>query len=84
MYELEIIDSTFEALQKDGYILTDELYFPNGILIQIEDTPIQKDSTFTFNASKWRSGLGAIGYNNASITYNNDTWNITTQGSWVS
>ncbi len=84
VYELEIIDSTFEALQKDGYILADELYFPNGILIQIEDTPIQQDSTFTFHASKWRSGLGSIGYNNASITYNNDIWDITTQGSWVS
>lgn len=84
VYELEIIDSTFEALQNDGYILQDKLHFPNGILIQIEDTPVKKNSTFTFNASKWRSGLGAIGYNNASITYNNDIWDITTQGSWIS
>lgn len=84
VYELEIIDSTFEDLKKDGYILEDQLYFPNGILINIEDTPIENDSTFTFNASKWRSGLGSIGYNNSTITYINSTWEITVQSSWIS
>ena len=84
VYELEIIDSTFEDLKKEGYILADQLYFPNGILITIEDTPIANDSTFIFNASKWRSGLGAIGYNNAAITYIDYTWEITVQSSWIS
>ncbi len=83
-YGLEVIDDTFDNLCQNGFIKKDELYFPNGIFIQIEDTPLDTNSSFNFNASKWRSGLGAVGYNNASIMFEHDTWLITTNEMWVS
>ena len=44
-----------------------------------------KNNTITMNVSKWRSGTGAIGYNNLIIKYSRSEWKITKLGeSWIS
>lgn len=81
-YGLELLDMTFDELEKQGYI--QDLYFKEGILFKIEDTPL-KNNVITMNVSKWRSGLGAIGYNNLVIKYNDGEWKITKLGeAWIS
>ena len=50
--------ATYDELYEQGYIDKDKLYFEKGLLFSIEDTAIINTS-FIFNASKWRSGLGA-------------------------
>ena len=57
-YKMEAIAGTFDELCEQGYINKDKLYFEKGLLFTIRDTLISGDR-FTFNAEKWRSGLGA-------------------------
>jgi Ca-activated chloride channel family protein len=81
-YGLIVLDMTFEELEKQGYI--EDLYFKEGILFKIEDEPM-KNNTIKMNVSKWRSGLGAIGYNDLVIKYKNGEWKITKIGeAWIS
>jgi Ca-activated chloride channel family protein len=81
-YGLIVLDMTFEELEKQGYI--EDLYFKEGILFKIEDEPM-KNNTIKMNVSKWRSGLGAIGYNNLVMKYKNGEWEITKIGeAWIS
>jgi len=81
-YGHEILDMSFEELEKQGYI--QDVYFKEGVLFRIEDKEI-KNNSITMKASKWRSGLGAIGYNEVTIKYNNGEWEITElNGSWIS
>lgn len=73
-YGLIVLDMTFKDLEKQGYI--EDLYFKEGILIQIEDQPIENNS-IKMKASKWRSGKGATGYNQLTIEYTEGKWKIT-------
>lgn len=64
LFGMEVIPGTFEELKEQGYIYTDEdnfSSFPKGVLLEIETVEVEKDS-FRFEASKWRSGLGADFY----------------------
>jgi len=76
-YGFTILDMPFKELQKQGYI--EDLYFKEGILFRIEDEPI-KNNSIIMKASKWRSGLGAIGYNNLTIKLMDGKWEITELG----
>lgn len=81
-YGLTVLDMSFEELKKQGYI--EDLYFKEGILFKIEDE-IMKNNSIIMNVSKWRSGLGAIGYDNLVIKYKNGEWKITKTGdAWIS
>lgn len=81
-YNLEVLDMTFEELEKEGYI--EDLYFEEGIFFEIEDEHIKRNS-ITMDISKWRSGLGAIGYDGTVIKYKNGEWEIQKQGdAWIS
>ena len=81
-YGFTVLNMTFEELEKEGYIK--DLYFEEGILFKIEDKPI-KNNSITMNISKWRSGLGAIGYDGLVIEYRNDKWEIMKLGdAWIS
>lgn len=81
-YGFKVLDMTFGELEKEGYIK--ELYFEEGILFRIEDNPI-KNNSITMDISKWRSGLGAIGYDGLAIEYKNDKWEIMKLGgAWIS
>jgi len=81
-YGLIVLDMNFKELEEQGYI--QDLYFKEGVLFKIEDEPM-KNNTITMNVSKWRSGTGAIGYNNLIIKYSRSEWKITKLGeSWIS
>lgn len=81
-YGLTVLNMTYNELEEQGYI--QDLYFKEGVLFKIEDEPM-KNNTIKMNVSKWRSGLGAIGYNGLIIKCNNDEWEIIKIGeSWIS
>lgn len=81
-YGYEVLDMTFEELEEQGYI--EDLYFKEGILFKLKDKPISRNSIL-MNVSKWRSGLGAIGYNDLKVEYKNGNWKIKMTGSaWIS
>lgn len=81
-YGFTVLDMTFDELEKQGYIK--DLYFEEGILFRIEDEPM-KNNSITMDISKWRSGLGAIGYDGLVIKYKNEKWEIKKQGNaWIS
>ena len=59
---------SFEELKENGYIKADLLYWENGLLFGISQ-PENGNSTakkLKFDAKKWRSGLGAIFYNDCT------------------
>lgn len=81
-YGFTVLDMTLEELENQGYIK--DLYFEEGILFRIEDKPI-KNNSITMDISKWRSGKGAIGYDDLVIKYKNNKWEITKTGdAWIS
>lgn len=81
-YGYTVLDMTFEELEKEGYI--EDLYFKEGILFKLEDKTMNKNS-ITMNVSKWRSGLGAIGYDDLKAVYKNGKWEVTKTGNaWIS
>jgi hypothetical protein len=75
-FGLEAISGTFDELSEQGYIDKENLYFETGILIIIEDTPIENNG-FTFDAHKWRSGTGAYFYNDCEAIKTNNGWTYT-------
>ena len=81
-YGHEVLNATFEELEEQGLI--EDLHFPDGILFRIKDTPME-DNTITMDASKWRSGTGAYGYDGTELKYENEMWEIKDIGSgWIS
>lgn len=73
-YSLETIQGTFDELAEQGYIDKENVYFPTGILFSIEVTSRDGDNSFTFNAKKWRSGLGAYFFNDCTANKTNTGW----------
>lgn len=83
--ELDVIDSTYEKLKEDGMIDEENLYFEKGILITIEDQEYkEEEGIFTFAVDKWRSGLGAIGSDDARAEWKGGMWVITKENIWIS
>lgn len=81
-YGLTVLDTTSSELEKNGYIK--DTYFEEGILFELEDEEM-KNNSITMNVSKFRSGLGAIGYDNMVLKYRNGKWEIKDTGSpWIS
>ena len=82
IYGLTVLDMTMKELEEEGYI--QDLYFEEGILFQIRDESIEGTS-ITMDITKWRSGLGAIGYDGIVVEYKNEKWKIKKQGNaWIS
>lgn len=86
-YKLEVLDTTFEKLEADGLIK--DLYFEKGLLFRIEDQSVKNDK-LTLSASKWRSGLGAIGIDKMVLKKVKNTgkpsdWEVIDRGGmWIS
>jgi len=70
------ISGTFDELCDMGYIDRDNLYFESGILVTLEVTGTG-DGSFTFNAEKWRSGLGAYFYSDCTAIKGSSGWSYT-------
>jgi hypothetical protein len=83
-YSLDVVVGTYDELVIQGLIDKDNLYFENGILIEIGDIDINNDKdTINCSMRKWRSGKGAIGWN-AEASLKNDTWEIERNNRWIS
>jgi len=67
---------TFEELCEQGMIDRENLYFETGILFTIEVTDV-KEAGFTFDAQKWRSGLGAYFFNDCKAVKTSEGWSYT-------
>jgi len=72
-YGYTVLDRTMDELEEEGYVK--DLYFEEGIFFEIEDEEI-KGNSITMDISKWRSGLGAIGYDGMIVIYTDDQWEI--------
>lgn len=83
-YEFEIIQGTFDELAEQGLIDKDNLYFENGILMELNNIEINKDRDY-INCSirKWRSGKGAIGWDGKAKLKGGE-WKITRDNMWIS
>ena len=80
---LPYISGTYEQLGEQGLIDTKNLCFPTGVLLKISTREETADS-FSFDISKWRGGLGAIGTNDCKATLETGAWSYEPGGSWIS
>jgi len=83
-FKIEIMEATFDELVEEGLIDEENLYFPKGILLQIKTPNYDEETkTLTCEMEKWRSGLGAIGYD-GTIQFDGTEWKITKDKMWIS
>jgi len=83
-YGLEIIQGTFDELAEQGLIDKKNLYFETGVLIGLKDIEIDRDKNkITCSIEKWRSGLGAVGWE-VNAEMDNGKWNIERENYWIS
>lgn len=83
VYQKETLEGTFEQLCQEGYIDKEAMYFPDGLLFSISDT-VAENGTVKFSVSKWRSGLGAYGWNNCTAQRGEAGWAYETGDAWIS
>lgn len=83
-YNLEVIQGTYEELAEQGLIDKDNLYFKDGVLIEFSNVEINNSrKKITCSIQKWRSGLGAIGWD-AKAKLDGDIWNVSRDKMWIS
>ena len=83
-YGFDTLQATFEELSEQGLIDKDNLYFPEGVLIELKNVVWdEKDKTLKCSISKWRSGLGAVG-SDVEATYDGGGWKLSKSGMWIS
>lgn len=70
-YGLEPVQGTFDELAEHGYIDKENLYWEDGCLFIIRETE-KTDKSVTFDLEKWRSGLGAIFYDDCQSKRDSD------------
>ncbi|BFL48111.1 hypothetical protein [Lactonifactor longoviformis] len=81
--DMDVYQKTYDELVEEGMIDTEKLYFPEGMLITIEDKEIKGDS-FVFSISKWCSGLGADGLDNCKAVFEDGIGTYTKGTAWIS
>ncbi|HPU63335.1 MAG TPA: hypothetical protein PK304_04215, partial [Mobilitalea sp.] len=83
-YGLEIIQGTFDELAEQGFIDKKKLYFETGVLIEFKDIEIDRSKNkISCSISKWRSGLGAIGWD-AKAKLDDGKWKLEREKVWKS
>jgi hypothetical protein len=84
-YGLEIIEGTYEELAEQKIVDSENLLFPDGILIKISKiTYDENKEEIKCAISKWRSGDGAIGADDVTAVLKSNIWEITKEGKWIS
>lgn len=66
------VTGTWDELADQGYIDRENLYWEDGLFMSIEAAGEPGSPAFTFNAQKWRSGLGAIFYDDCKVKKDRD------------
>lgn len=82
-HSLEGITGTFDELSEQGYIDKENLYFENGLLFNFKVTNVTKDS-FSFDVTKWRSGLGAYTFHECKAVKTDNGWSYTIGSEMIS
>ena len=86
-HNLPYIAGTWEELCEQGYIDKDNLYWEDGLFFSIKTTEVNDfilDST-TFDAQKWRSGLGAYFFSQCTARKKlNGKWSYTVGAEMIS
>lgn len=79
----ELVAGTFDELCAAGYIDRESLYWADGCLLAIEESETS-EKRVTFRVLKWRSGLGAIFYENCTAKRDqNGNWSNYELGSFA-
>ena len=75
---MNYVTGTWSELAEQGYIDRENLIWDNGLFFSIQVTGEPGSPGFTFDARKWRSGLGAIFYENCVAEKETDgSWSYT-------
>lgn len=72
-HSAEPLQGTIQELMDEGYIDEENLYWEDGVHFTIKEEKVEQ-STVTFSVTKWRSGLGAIGYTNTASQDKHGEW----------
>lgn len=75
-FGLETVTGTFEELCEAGYIDKEHLLFESGMLLTIQDGPMEED-TLSFDLEKWRSGTGAYYFMDCEAVWSGGGWTYT-------
>lgn len=75
-HNLQGVTGTFDELSEQGYINKEYLYFENGMLFELTLSDVTEES-FTFDASKWRSGTGAYFFSSCKAVKDGGVWSYT-------
>lgn len=70
----ETLSGTMETLTQEGYIDGEDLFFPKGVLITITDEEPKINGKFSFDIQKWKSGKGAILYQDCKAVWEEDAY----------
>ena len=60
--DLPAVTGSLEELMDRGIIDRENLYWTDGVHLSIRETGEGREDKVTFEAEKWRSGLGAVGF----------------------
>lgn len=84
-YQMEVLDTTYDDLVKQGLIDDKNLYFETGIIITIGNMEYtETKGMITCSLKKWRSGLGAVGADAVTAKYDQQDWKIEAESMWIS
>lgn len=72
-HQMEALQGTVQELMDQGIIDEEQLYWEDGVHFKIEEEKVE-DGKVTFSVEKWRSGLGAVGYENTASKDANGQW----------
>ena len=82
--KLETLSGTMESLAEEGYIDEENLFFEDGVLITIGDEEPDKEGDFSFDIQKWRSGTGAIFYQDCKAVWDGEAYSYEVGGFAIS
>lgn len=78
------LHGTLQELMDEGYIDEENLYWEDGVHFTIKEEK-SENGTVSYSVKKWRSGLGAIGYDRSASLNSENQW-VFSEGSgfWIS
>lgn len=69
-YDKKVLFFSYEELVKEGMINEEELFWENGAIVKIEGKEKIKNNKLGFRCELWRSGKGAIFFEDCNATWN--------------
>ncbi len=73
-YDVDVINESMESLTEKGMVIDD--FYIEGVYLEVTDVQIESSTKVIIEASKYKSGLGAIGMS-FTLEKEKDHWTIT-------